>query len=200
MVEAQPDRSGHGPCGPDHQGGRAADPCGDHLYPRRGQRLFLRLRLWPARQRHHPRGGGSAGDAGGGRGRRAAVLVRHGGGDRRVPGPRSGRPYRRLQGHVLGPAQLADDGGRALGPQGRFRRDGQSRCPARGREARARPSSSGSRRPRTRSGPSPTSPVPPRSRMRPARGSRSIPPPPRRSTRDRSRSAPTSSCMRRPRC
>ena len=74
-----------------------------------------------------------------------------------------GRPCRRLQGHVLGPAQLADDGGRALGPQGRFRRDGQSRGPARGREARARPSSSGSRRPRTRSGRSPTSPAPPRS-------------------------------------
>src|SRR5829696_4236567 len=34
MVEAQPDRSSHGPCGPDHQGGRFADPCGDHLYPR----------------------------------------------------------------------------------------------------------------------------------------------------------------------
>ena len=43
-----------------------------------------------------------------------------------------GRSHRRLQGHVLGPAQLADDGGRALGPQGRFRRDGRSRGPARG--------------------------------------------------------------------
>ena len=181
------------------QGGRAADPSRHHLHPRRGQRLFVGLRLRPARQRHGARRPRAVlamlEDAA----RGAALRLRHGGRDRGVPGARARRPRRRAAGDVLGAAQLARHRGDALGLARRLRRDRRSRCARSGgaagrdqarldRDAREPALDHHRHRRRGRDRAS-----------RRAPGSPSIRPRPRRCIRARWRSAPTSSCMPRPR-
>ena len=157
-----------------------ADPRVDDLYPRRGQRLFVRLRLWPARQRHHPRGRGRTRRCW--RRRRPARCCSRPAWRRPPPCSRRSIPAitwwppRSCTG-PCGSWLLTEAD--ALGP----RRWNSSRpttsMPCARPSCRAGPSWSGSRRPRTRSGPSPTSRAQPRSPTRPARGWRSIRPPPR---------------------
>jgi cystathionine gamma-synthase len=105
-----------------------ADPCRHDLYPRRGQRLFLRLHLWPARQRDDARGRravlamleeAKAGALLFGSGMAAATAVFQA----LSPGD-----------HVVASkvmywatARLAADRGDALGPEDRVRRDRRPR-------------------------------------------------------------------------
>ena len=99
---------------------------------------------------------------------RDAVRLRHGGGDRGVPG--ADRPTHIVASQVMYWAFRA-----WLARPGRFghtrdlRRDRRPRRRRARRCGRARPGWSGSRRPAIRCGPSPTSPPSPRSRTRPAR-------------------------------
>jgi cystathionine gamma-synthase len=143
-----------------HQGDRAADPCGDHLHPRRGQRLFLGFVYGRPDNATVRRRGGSR-HAGGRRRGALLVLVRHGGGHRRVPGASdpgdhivaSKVMYWALRHWLMTEAArwgLAVDFVETDEPDA-----------LRGASSRAAPGWAGSRPRPTRSGPSPTSPPPP---------------------------------------
>ena len=137
LVEAQPHRPGDGRSRPDHEGDRAADPSRHHLSSatrttpiRRASSMAAPTTPRCARPRASSPCSRSAG-------RGAALRLRHGGGDRRVPGARPRRPRGRAQGDVLGAAQLARRREAARwGLARRFRRDGRSR---RALEAALRP-------------------------------------------------------------